>query len=276
MENIVKYLEPIPRKFPSPLPTTAIGLVHKATSDRVQQSFPSYNFSLILSGSGNYRCKGKLNPVQSPCVITQWPEEPMDYGPKDNWTELYIIYDRSSLPELRKRNLHPTENIPWPIAHPQRIAQQAEHIVSLLRNWDDSQIDYLDRLCELIIISTLTPDAKQSVPANSNRIDQARQWLEDHYNENISIDSIADRFGFSSITFRRHWTKRVGSPPAQFLTRLRMQRARQLLVETDNPVSTISRQVGYDDPLYFSRRFRQEIKTTPTQYRINNRSTLNL
>jgi transcriptional regulator GlxA family with amidase domain len=53
----------------------------------------------------------------------------------------------------------------------------------------------------------------------------------------------------------------------QYVTRLRVREAQRLLRETDLPVATISTMVGFDDPLYFSRRFRQLVGDAPRVWR---------
>ena len=274
MDNTVKYLEPIPRQFPNSLQAIAVGYLHKTKNDRINSPFNTYNFSFILEGEGNYSFGEQTIQFNEPSAFIQWPDAPMNYGPFERWTEFYIIYDATNIPKLQEAHFDRNTEPLWKIRQPTLVQTQVDQILSLLRNWDDSHIDTLDRLCELLIIASLTQSSEAQTTDSSDRIDQARFWMEAHYNSPIAIDAIADRFGFAPITFRRHWTKRIGSPPTQYLTRLRMQKARLLLVETDLPISTISRQVGYEDPLYFSRRFRQEIHNTPTQYRRENQPTI--
>ena len=52
-----------------------------------------------------------------------------------------------------------------------------------------------------------------------------------------------------------------------YQTALRMARARQLLDRTAAPVAEIAREVGYEDPFYFSRRFQRHHGMSPTQFR---------
>ena len=65
--------------------------------------------------------------------------------------------------------------------------------------------------------------------------------------------------------FRRH----IGMPAGKFKTFVRMEKARQLLLETDLPVRHISVRVGYSNPAHFSRIFKINIGITPSQIRKN-------
>jgi AraC-like DNA-binding protein len=59
----------------------------------------------------------------------------------------------------------------------------------------------------------------------------------------------------------------VGMSPIDFLRRLRMQRAEQLIARSSMNVSEIAYAVGYTDPKYFSRCFKKETGLTPREYR---------
>jgi two-component system response regulator YesN len=61
--------------------------------------------------------------------------------------------------------------------------------------------------------------------------------------------------------------KETGENFLHYLTRIRMERARELLSGTSLPVSQISRQIGYNDPNYFIRIFKKETTLSPGQYR---------
>ncbi|MDZ4200290.1 MAG: helix-turn-helix transcriptional regulator [Kiritimatiellia bacterium] len=78
---------------------------------------------------------------------------------------------------------------------------------------------------------------------------------------------IARRHGLSAATFRRYWNRYVQLPPARYVMTLRMREARRLLVETDLTVAEVAEQVGFEDPLYFSRSFRRLTGVPPSHYR---------
>jgi AraC-like DNA-binding protein len=53
----------------------------------------------------------------------------------------------------------------------------------------------------------------------------------------------------------------------EFVRTIRLKRAAQILLNTDQPISHISQEVGFEDPKYFSKSFRQYFGTTPSEYR---------
>jgi AraC family transcriptional regulator len=81
------------------------------------------------------------------------------------------------------------------------------------------------------------------------------------------LGRLAEIAGMSEYHFSRLFKKAAGHSPSQFFIRLRMARARQLLVETDQSVIDIGLEVGYGSPSHFSQVFKREVGVTPTQYR---------
>ena len=69
------------------------------------------------------------------------------------------------------------------------------------------------------------------------------------------------------MTFRRRWANRYDEPPHRCLLNLRMREACRLLAETDTPIKEIARLLGFEDALYFSRRFRQQVGVAASDYR---------
>jgi len=103
-------------------------------------------------------------------------------------------------------------------------------------------------------------------PANDS-IQRAVEYLINHYAEELHMNDVAQRFGFSTGYFHRQFRKRTGLPPNAFLTRIRLQVASQLLRETELPVKEIALCVGLPDEAYFSRRFKLFIGLSPVASR---------
>ncbi|GAA4715198.1 helix-turn-helix transcriptional regulator [Phytohabitans rumicis] len=88
--------------------------------------------------------------------------------------------------------------------------------------------------------------------------DVATQW---------TLGALAAAVHVSSTHLARQFTAQLGTSPIAYLGRLRAERAAALLIETDLPVATIGRMVGWPDPNYASRRFRQYFGHSPATYR---------
>lgn len=85
--------------------------------------------------------------------------------------------------------------------------------------------------------------------------------------EEFCLPRLAQVAGLSDYHFSRLFKRATGLSPSQYFIRLRMARARHLLLETDQSVIEIGMEVGYSSPSHFSQVFRREVGVTPSAYR---------
>jgi signal transduction histidine kinase/DNA-binding response OmpR family regulator len=92
--------------------------------------------------------------------------------------------------------------------------------------------------------------------------------LEQNYRkETFRIEDLYQRLGISRVQLHRKLTALTGQSASEFIRNFRLQKARRLLLETDNNVSEIAYMVGFTDPNYFTRTFTEEHGMTPTDLR---------
>jgi AraC-like DNA-binding protein len=61
--------------------------------------------------------------------------------------------------------------------------------------------------------------------------------------------------------------EQMGVPPIQYILRVKMEKAQELLVQTEESVSEVARQVGFQDYSHFSKQFKKLVGLAPTEYR---------
>ena len=110
--------------------------------------------------------------------------------------------------------------------------------------------------------------------ANTEKLDQEgicellETYLQENYREEISLGELAERFGFTQEYLGKIFKKHTGTTPSKYLTRLRMNEAKQLLISNpDMEVQKIGELVGYRDGFYFSRAFKSYTGMGPSEYR---------
>jgi len=91
--------------------------------------------------------------------------------------------------------------------------------------------------------------------------------MRDNLSESVTIDDMARAAMFSKFHFTRIFQRATGISPGRFLSAIRLQRAKQLLVSTSLNVADISIQVGYNSVGTFSSRFTRSVGLSPTTYR---------
>lgn len=107
-----------------------------------------------------------------------------------------------------------------------------------------------------------------SVPESTGeRFTQTREWALRHLGEPLTIARLAEHARVSERTFSRRFLDETGYTPMQWVMRARVDRARELLEETDLGIDAISAAVGLGSATNLRRHFRQVLGTAPTAYR---------
>jgi len=99
------------------------------------------------------------------------------------------------------------------------------------------------------------------------RLNLAKEYLYSNYNSNISLDELAEYACLSVTHLLRTFRQAFHQTPHQFLVQIRLQRAKDLLKNTDYPVNEIVNMVGFDCPSSFIRLFKDRFQATPLKYR---------
>ena len=95
----------------------------------------------------------------------------------------------------------------------------------------------------------------------------ARQYVQQHYHEPITLEQVCEATGFSVSYFSALFKKETGEGFVKYLTRVRISHAKELLQQTNLPVAEICARVGYNDIKHFTQMFKKETNLSPAQYR---------
>ncbi len=104
-------------------------------------------------------------------------------------------------------------------------------------------------------------------PATLARLCRARDWLADRFNRRISLEDAAQQACLSPFYFNRLFAEAFGETPHEFVTRLRIDRAKRLLLAENASVTDICFDVGYESLGSFSTRFHSLTGFSPAAFR---------
>lgn len=93
------------------------------------------------------------------------------------------------------------------------------------------------------------------------------ELMRERLSEDISLDDLAAEARLSPFHFARMFKQSLGVPPRVYLTRLRVEKACDLLENTDTPVTEIALEVGYSSNQVLARIFLKHLRMSPTDYR---------
>ena len=145
-------------------------------------------------------------------------------------------------------------------------------ILSLLRQRKQLQDLYLSKLSEHTQeedhINGWEPSQPQVTPYDEQFMQQVMAFMEEQMdNTDITIDDFANKLMLSRTVFYRKLKSIVGLTPVDFVCEMRIKRAAQLIEKSEYSFSQIAYMTGFNDPKYFSRRFKKIMGVTPTEYK---------
>ncbi|MFD1955063.1 helix-turn-helix domain-containing protein [Paenibacillus thailandensis] len=111
---------------------------------------------------------------------------------------------------------------------------------------------------------------QQAAPLAMNdiedRLKQTIHYMQSHYREDIRVDTLAQIAELHPSYYSQLFKRTMGKTPVAFLAHLRINKAKEMLLQTDKPIREIAADVGYGDEFYFSRRFKETCGYSPTVF----------
>lgn len=105
-----------------------------------------------------------------------------------------------------------------------------------------------------------------------NKLQEALKYIECNYREKISVQTLAFMCYVTPDYFSRLFSSATGKTVPQYVTEVRIKKAKELLSDPSLKIRAVANAVGYDDPAYFMRKFKQVTGVTPTEYQLSQKS----
>lgn len=240
-----------------------------------------HSFWLIVKGRGVFTVNGTSYPVEPGKIFFHTPGMRIERSnDPDNPLEYYFLrfHYTESYWEKEQWNSRNAEDCPFPLegsytVHntPQMIGlleqmeklwQRRGHITAMRRNII---------LHELFVLLLQDLRAQQIAGDTTAAIEHTQDYMSSHYREPLTLEGLAHMAGLSVSHYSRLFKKSLGYSPIEYLTHLRIDRAKELLTLSDYRLKAIAQSVGYADEFYFSRIFKKIEGISPRDYVKRNR-----
>lgn len=231
----------------------------------------TYVFQYTLSGSGRLDIDGNSYSVETgEAFIVEIPSDHRYYLPKDSngWEFIFITLVGKEAAQcwqfMKEHN--------GPIL---KVSADSKLIQLLLKIYGDT--------CSQKITDSYYASAKayefimecyrfirnieKSKKDFSLQITKALSFIQTHYHEPITLEEIAPVSGFSKYYFIKQFQHQLNMTPVQYLTKIRIEKAAELLRSTGFSVTDIASQVGYANANYFNKVFRKAVGVSAGTFR---------
>jgi AraC family transcriptional regulator len=101
-----------------------------------------------------------------------------------------------------------------------------------------------------------------------HKLQQVLCFIEERITEPIGIRDLASEVRMSQFHFARMFKEAMGDPPHEYITRVRMERAKRLLSASDLPLRLVATSVGYQTQAHFTGVFHKRVGVTPRTFRV--------
>nr|WP_325205395.1 AraC family transcriptional regulator [uncultured Oscillibacter sp.] len=163
-----------------------------------------------------------------------------------------------------------------PVYRPQSSAQgqRVRDIMLYMADHSDASPLYLTGLLflflDLLIQTSSTRRALHGVQLKDFYIQEAINYMERNYQRELSVEELADVCKLNRSYFSKLFKDSMGCPPQEFLIRLRLAHAADLMKGTRKSIGDIAARCGYPNQLHFSRAFKKRYGISPREWRLEN------
>ena len=273
----------------SSLYVTDIGYYPRASHHYRERRVPIGQYVLIycVDGNGWYRVGSREHQVGAGQFFILPPGVPHAYGaaPAGSWT-IYWIHFSGAHAAIYAQGMQGPQKIS--VATDSRIMDRIgifEEILTTLSSGTSlEELRYASALLHHFLASMRylgqfrqsrhadVAEAEGTVPASGLAICQAAvHFMQENVENRLALQQVLAYTGYSQSHFSALFRRHMGLSPLAYFNRLKVERACQLLAETNLKVNQICHKVGIEDQYYFSRLFAKAKGMSPTEYRTSSR-----
>lgn len=254
---------------------TDIGFFPKASHHSVRRKSGSRQYILIYcyKGEGVIQAGGHETPLRANSYYIIPPGVPHEYYAKEDnpWSIYWIHFTGPQAAHFyEKFSAQYQENAPM-LALEERRISLFDNLISVMEDgYSDSNIEYVNlslwQLLSAFFYERYFTDEGKKYSEN-NTVEAAIEYMKQHLDTPLKVDDVAAHFNYSPSHFFTLFKKRTGYSPIHYFNYLKIQKACQYLSFTSMSVKEISFELGFNDPLYFSRLFKKIMSAPPLRYR---------
>jgi AraC-type DNA-binding domain-containing proteins len=231
-----------------------------------------YSLVYITSGKGIYHSQqtGTL-PIEGGSVIMLFPNERHTYypNPDTGWTEYWIGFNGPNMTRLAQKAIFSPLKPVFNIGYNEPMVNLFMEVLDAIKK---EKPGYQPLVCgaAMYILGKLHSLAKQQIFQAGDEetiVNQARLLIRSNLEAGISPQDIADQLKISYSRFRKLFKEYTGMAPVQYHIQLKLEKAKEELVNTSKSIKEIAFDLNFESSQYFSSQFKEKTNLTPIEFR---------
>jgi len=232
-----------------------------------RQGKDSYLLFYTFGGTGFVSQGGRTATMRHGQALLLDCRSPQAYGTAaqaDHWHHFWAHVEGMGVDAAAKRL-----GLPALCSHAVSRTRIAPHFDTIFDRLETESIENNELVgiaVHALLSELLISKARAEVP-HDNPVTVAQSFVASHYAERLAIDDLARAANVSPSYLTRLFRQAVGTSPHDYVVRFRITQAKQLLAETDLPVSEVASRTGFSSTSNFSYRFSAVTGISPRSYR---------
>lgn len=245
-----------------------LGIFESSGRFQWSQVVPRHCLHIIQSGAGIFNADGKEFAVKKDQIFTFFPGQYIEYHdfPATPWKYTWINFEGSLVDRafsdigITKKNplVDSADNLKFksvllPVIN-HIITNSFHKLFPVVAAW------------ELLSALAAIPSS-QTATDNQQLFEEGKILIDSQLDNNLTVDDLADRLEVNRSTLFRAFKTHGDLSPKEYIDNCRFERAKELLIRSNMPISRIAHACGFTEHHYFTNAFRKRFSMTPGEFR---------
>ena len=230
-----------------------------------------YQINYITEGSGVFETADAQFQVVPGSILVLRPGVWHRYKPDTStgWTEHYIGFNGDFCLNLFNEGFFPQSKPVLYVGFQENLLKLFQEVMQLVKDekTGHQQVCAANTILALSKILSIIRNQEFAGKSIEKTIRKACLYFRENLNSNVSIEQLAQDLNVGYSYFRQMFRKYTGISPTQYHLSLRIQKAKDLLVSTDQSFKEIAIDLGFESYFYFSRIFKDKTGKSPMEFR---------
>jgi AraC-like DNA-binding protein len=264
--------------YKSIMPNEYIAKVNKIKDFRYQYKkgkvLDEFKLIYITSGVG-YVCFEDMSEIEisKGKILLIYPQQKYTYYHLSDieWKEYFIRFETDSEYNLMIRKFFPVDKLIIDIGFNEELLKLFNRAIDIVKNGLKSSQVYLSGILFHILGLIISESKNKTLNKKQlQQIEHGKMIFNENICTDLRIEDVAEKLNLSYTSFRLNFKKITGVTPAKYFTSLKINKAKQLLLESSYSIKEVSFLLKFSSFEYFSTLFKKIVGVSPKDFRIKN------